>query len=109
MCGLDSFLISVVFSWWSSLKKLNSGIRVEGSCGDRLIRVPVSKVFLTKGQASVSRYVNDSTSNEYLAWNAFAQGGSTNMKGLTLEGEIVGNQSVSVSLTLSKNRKLHII
>jgi len=44
-----------------------------------------------------------------MAGNAFARGGTTNVKGLTLEGEIgeiVENLSVSLSPTLSKNEKV---
>jgi len=39
-------LTGVVSLWWFSLERSNSGIRAEGSCGDQLRRVHISKVFL---------------------------------------------------------------
>lgn len=71
--------------------------------GDQFTWVLVLKVFLTKGQTNVLCYDEWRYKNKYLwlTWRI-----SSNVKGLTLEGEILLNSSVSISPTKSRNEKV---
>jgi len=75
--------------------------------GDWLRHVLVSKFFLTEGQASVSRYVNDDTSKGY-SWFMKCKNsrGKYQCEGTHTWGGDFGYPSVSLSPTLSKSKRV---